>query len=120
MSQTSVTQQAAKPKILIACYRTGGGSGAIHGSTPGGDVLGCAMTEDGCVLAEHLSSSESYCEHDMGITSEWKHDRYREKYPGGFELVWIGVEHKTDSRWQAALAKNRAFVPVEEAETRTA
>jgi hypothetical protein len=93
--------------ILIACY-------PCRSLRPD-DVLGCAMTEDGQVLGEHLSSSESYSQHDMGLTSDWKHDRYcAAAFPFGYELIWIGSAYKSDQRWVAALAKNHERHPVTE------
>ena len=49
----------------------------------------CAIAEDGEALASHISSNESFAKHDIGITSDWKHDIYNEKYPEGWELEWI-------------------------------
>lgn len=98
--------------ILIACFPTGGGSEHVRGSRPGGDVLSCAMTDDGEPIAEHLSSSEGYARHDMGLTSDWKHEHYcAAAFPYGYDLIWIGTAYKTDERWRAALAKNRARYP---------
>lgn len=48
-----------------------------------------AIAEDGEVLAEHCSSSEGYAKHDIGIGSTIKHERYKKKYPEGYELVWL-------------------------------
>ena len=42
------------------------------------------------VITGHWSTSEPWCKHDMGITSDWKHDIYNELYPNGYELVWLG------------------------------
>src|ERR1051325_7387513 len=92
-----------KPLILIACFP--------HPVIREGDVLGCAMTMDGRALAEHLSSSEDFCRHDMGLTSDWQHDRYAEAFPDGYELVWVGQDFKTDPRWLEALAANRVRCP---------
>lgn len=74
-------------KIFITMERLGTGSGAVIGSTPGGDVVGYAMAEDGHVLCSHLSSSRGYLRHDMGLTSDWKHKHYKDHYPDGYELV---------------------------------
>jgi len=89
----------AKPKIYLTCFPCHwGGHDDVHGQ---------ALAEDGTGLAGHLSSSESWAKHDMGLTSDWKHDTYDEHYPQGYELVWID-NHSTDPRWQAALALNKA------------
>ncbi len=93
-------------KIYLTAYATGGGTGAVHGSTRGGDVLGCALSEDGLILAEHLSSSEAFARHDLGLTSDWKHDRYREYAPDGYELEWV-ADRKTHAGWIAAFALNK-------------
>lgn len=74
-------------KIYIICERLGTGSGNVRDSTPGGDVVGYAFAEDGTVLASHMSSSRSFCQHDMGLTSNWKHNAYYEKYQHGFWLI---------------------------------
>ena len=83
-------------KIYLWCEALGTGSGNVSGSAPGGDVLGRAMAEDGTGLASHLSSGPNYSKHDMGLTSDWKHEIYNEKYPDGFELEWIDEENLDD------------------------
>lgn len=52
-------------------------------------IQGIAVAEDATIIARHISSSECFFKHDMGLTSDWKHDLYKEKYPAGFELVLI-------------------------------
>jgi hypothetical protein len=52
-------------------------------------VLGYALAEDGTGLSSHLSSNIDFSKHDMGLTSDWKHDVYKEHYPDGYELEWI-------------------------------
>lgn len=93
-------------KIFLAAFPLHSGIGRVHGSTPGGDVLGCALAENGHCLAEHLSSSVSFAKHDMGLTSDWKHEYYTAHAPDGYELEWVD-EPKADARWQAALALNK-------------
>lgn len=48
-----------------------------------------AIAEDGTYLAGHISSTEGWARHDIGIGSDWKHDTYRKHYPEGYELVWL-------------------------------
>lgn len=55
------------------------------------DVTSYAVAEDGDVVAAHESSSESWARHDM-IGSGWKDGRYREKYPDGYEVIWVGSQ----------------------------
>ena len=74
--------------------------GIYTGDSSYGDVTGFAVDklivdpEDGVTklnsIAGHWSSGENWCKHDMGITSDWKHDTYKELYPDGYELVWLG------------------------------
>lgn len=94
-----------KLKIYLTAYPLNSGSGRVQGSTPGGDVLGCAMAEDGHVLAEHLSSNVTFARHDMGLISDWKHDLYRQYAPDGFELEWVD-DRKSHPGWLAALELN--------------
>ncbi len=54
-----------------------------------GDRHGIALCEDGVVLAEHVSSSLDWLKHDMGLTSEWKHEAYRTHCPQGYQLVFV-------------------------------
>ena len=61
----------------------------VDGGMREGDVIGYALGEDGHGLASHLSSDEGWSKHDMGLTSNWKHDHYAEVYPGGYELEWV-------------------------------
>lgn len=102
-------------KIYLAAIPLGTGSGRVRGSTPGGDVIGNALAEDGTGLAAHLSSSVAYAKHDMGLTSDWKHDIYREHCPDGFELEWVD-DVETHDGWRAALALNREKENAAEAE----
>lgn len=68
------------PKIFVYCY---------PGGVREGDVIGYALAEDGHCLASHLSSNKNFSKHDMGTTSDWKHDLYSKHYPDGFELEWV-------------------------------
>jgi hypothetical protein len=53
------------------------------------DVVGYAIAEDGIGIASHLSTNIGYSKHDMGLTSDLKHDIYKEHYPEGYELEWV-------------------------------
>lgn len=50
-------------------------------------VFPVALAEDGTCLAGHCCSNEGFIKHDMGITSDWKHEHYKKHYPDGYELV---------------------------------
>lgn len=56
-----------------------------------------AFAEDGKGLAGHCSSNEGWAKHDIGINSDWKHEKYKEKYPEGYELIWL---EETDENFQ--------------------
>ena len=64
----------------IFCFINGGSSGWY-------EVV--AISENGYHLAGHISSCKSWAKHDIGIGSDWKHDKYKKHYPDGYELVWI-------------------------------
>jgi len=53
-----------------------------------------AIAENGQLITEHWSSDFRWVEHDMGLTSDWKHHKYAEFYPDGFTLKWVTDEKK--------------------------
>ena len=71
-----------------------------------GGVAGCAIAEDGHCLAGHLSSSLALAMHDMGLTSDGKHDEYAAHYPDGYEVEWVD-DPLTHPGLQAAYALNQ-------------
>lgn len=104
-------------KTKIYCGITGSyGNGCFS------DVAVTALAEDGEYLAGHISSNEDWAKNDIGYNlqgvenprgpgaSKLKH--YAEKYPDGFELIWVDDVHN-DERWKAAYEKNQA-IPDEE------
>ncbi len=66
------------------------------------DLIGYAMTETGRVLATHLSSSYDWAKHDLGLTSDWKHEKYRAACPHGYELVWLD-DPEAVAAWRDAM-----------------
>lgn len=54
-----------------------------------GALEAMAVSEDGVVLATHLSSNQTWAQHDLGITSGRQHDKYKRYYPNGYELEWV-------------------------------
>jgi hypothetical protein len=82
----------SKPKIY--CFINGGTNYFMN-------VV--ALAEDGNTLAGHASSNEYYAQHDIGITSDWKHENYLKHYPEGFELVWLDDPEKS-------LREDKAFI----------
>jgi hypothetical protein len=71
-----------------------------------------ALCEDGHCLAQHLSSSEGWAKHDIGINSNWKHDNYKNHCPEGFELIWID-EPENSEEVDLAYSLNQKLRPVE-------
>jgi len=97
---------SGKPKIYVF----------VAGPAFGGpDVLCNALAEDGHVLAQHVSSSAEWGQHDMGLTGTWKHDKYRAHYPDGYELVWLDAPD-ADAGFMAAIKRNQALHAAENAE----
>ena len=87
-----------KPKIYLWCVPA---SGWGHG-----DVVAYALAEDGTGVGSHLSSGVSWAKHDIGLTSTWHHETYREHYPDGYEVQWID-DPENSPELKAALELNR-------------
>ncbi len=71
-------------KIYLFAFPAGWNSyGVVQDAEETGDTCGYALAEDGDYLCSHLSSGLSWSKHDMGLTSNWKHDIYgnRRKAP---------------------------------------
>lgn len=74
-----------------------------------GDVASVAVSEDGRFLASHISSGPTWAKHDMGLTSNWKHEMYAAAYPEGWELEWVEESAiESHAGLQAAIAKHAA------------
>ena len=82
------------PKIFVWCAGSSGEANFHHIQ---------AIAEDGSVLAGHACSSHAYISNDMGFTSDWKHDRYNEHYPNGWQLELV-ERPKEHSGFQSAQA----------------
>ena len=67
-----------------------------------------ALSEDGWGLGSHVSSSESFAKHDIGLTSDWHHDTYRAHYPDGYEVEWVD-DPKNHEGVERAYALNQAL-----------
>lgn len=78
-----------------------------------GDVVGCALAEDGHALAGHFSSSYDWFRHDMGLTSEWKHNLYAEHYPDGYELEEV-QDPRNHIGFMAAYEKNQQLAAAQQ------
>lgn len=90
-------------KTKIFCCNFGGSYGWMHA---------VALGADGRCVASHVCSDTSFMPHDLGITSDWKHDKYDAAYPDGWELVDLtkATEKELDAHpeFQAAWALNQA------------
>lgn len=66
-----------------------------------------AITEDGDVVASHLSSNTDWGKQDMGIGTNWKHDLYDEAYGAGqWELVYGTDEIFESDEFKLAVQRN--------------
>jgi len=66
---------------VIYCFSNGGSDGWYNAM---------AMADDGHVLAGHICSSVAYMSHDLGITSNWKHENYNKHFgEGNWRLEWV-------------------------------
>ena len=98
-------------KIYVFGVFTGRSSyGFIRDAEPCGDVMEYAvdgLNNDGKmnVIAQHFSSGENWCKHDMGITSDWKHNIYNMEHPNGYELVWLGCFTDIDEVYEVVVGK---------------
>lgn len=89
----------AKPKIFALVI--GGHAGWLNVK---------ALAEDGEVLAGHVSSTVEFAKHDIGVTSDWKHEHYQLHYPRGYEVEWVD-NWETHPGFQAAYQKYLALHP---------
>ena len=88
----------SKPKIY-----------AFSNTMEGGESEAIAMAEDGEVVSSHWCSNECWVPHDLGVTSDWHHEAYKEKYPDGFEVEFIKARDvDAHEGLQKAVALNRA------------
>lgn len=74
-----------------------------------GDMLVESLCEDGTFLSQHFSSSVSFAKHDIGINSDWQHDKYKEHCPEGFELIWVDDPEDSEemnAAYEIHLSKN--------------
>lgn len=87
-----------KPKIF-----------AFINSETSGFLHVVALAEDGNCLSGHASSNVSFAKHDIGLTSDWKHENYDRHYPDGWDLEWVDdplEEIKTNEKLKLAFKRN--------------
>ena len=82
----------------IYCFNNGGSPGWYQAM---------ALADDGHLLAQHICSDVYFMRHDLGITSNWKHDDYNAHFgPGKWRLEWVD-DVLTHDGLQAAYALNQ-------------
>ena len=87
----------------IFCFNNGGSNECYHAM---------AMADDGHVLAQHICSDPSFMPHDLGITSDWKHESYNEHFgEDKWELEWVDDPKKHEGL-QAAYKLNQKLKPL--------
>lgn len=87
-------------KHEIYCFNNGGSAGFFEA---------LAIADDGNVLASHLCSHEGYMAHDLGMTSDWKHENFNEHFgKDNWILVWVD-DPMNDERTKKAFALNKAL-----------
>jgi len=90
----------------IYCFNNGGSPGWYHAM---------AMADDGHVLGQHICSHELYMQHDLGMTSDCKHENYNTHFgTGNWRLEWV-ADPRAHEGLQTAYALNQKL-PVDEAE----
>ena len=62
-----------------------------NGTLPTGEYHGLAVSADGHILAQCISSTVDWLKVDLGTTEGSKKcwDKYIRHYPGGFETEWV-------------------------------
>jgi hypothetical protein len=81
----------------------------IYALKHGPEYYDHALTDDGLIVACHISKSIELAKADMGIGTEAQHDLYREHFPNGYELVWIDSKDLDNhTEFQEAFAKHES------------
>jgi hypothetical protein len=94
-------------KHTIYCFNNGGETGWY---------VACAIADDGHCLAQHICSHPNFMPHDLGITSDWKHEYYNAHFgEGNWELEWVD-DVKGHEGLKAAFALNQKLREESEAQ----
>jgi hypothetical protein len=86
----------------IFCFNNGGSRDWLHA---------VAIADDGHVLGQHICSHESFMPHDLGLTSDWKHENYNAHFGvGNWQLEWVPTQDRsTHEGLKAAFEANKAL-----------
>lgn len=96
--EVNEAEKQAAPRHKIYCFNNGGSPG-WYGAV--------AIADDGHCLAQHICSHEGFMQHDLGMTSTWKHDNYNARFgEGNWELEWV-PDPKNHAGLKAAYALNQ-------------
>lgn len=78
-----------------------------------GFMSAVAIGDDGHVLAGHCCSSVGFMPHDLGVTSDWKHEHYDKHFgKGNWEIEWVPCDKRdTHEGFRAALKLNETAPP---------
>lgn len=90
-------------KGKIYCFINGGSYGWF-------DVQ--ALSEEGHFITGHISSTVDFAKHDIGLTSNWKHELYEKYYPDGYGLLWVD-DPENNEELNEAYRKHCAFTKEE-------
>lgn len=84
----------------------------IYGFNNGGQagwLSGVLIAQDGTVLGGHCCSAEGYMPHDLGIlegTRPDRHEKFREHYPEGYMMDFVGYDDAENHAGLAAAIAN--------------
>ena len=92
------------PKIYLVAFASNAIGPGFHGY---------ALAEDGAGLCGHYSSTIDFAKHDLGLTSDWKHEYYQEHYPEGYELEWVD-DPDNHTGWRMAFRRNQLMKNMKE------
>ncbi len=75
---------------------------------PHGWMSACLIAEDGTPLGGHTCSLEAYMPHDLGViegSRPDRHERFREYYPDGYRMEFVGNDEIPDHKGLNAALK---------------
>lgn len=91
--------------------------GFNNGGSPG-FMYACLIAEDGAGMGSHMCSSEGYMPGDLGCLEGSRPDRhegFREHYPDGYRMEFVGGNPRKHAGIMAAVAKAEARAKADEA-----
>jgi hypothetical protein len=92
-----MSDEMTLPKIFL--FINGGGGTRF--------VQTAALSQDGHFITGHNSSNEDWAKHDIGATSDWKHEEYKKHYPNGYVTEWVDGDPMLHDGIKAAYAEHQ-------------